>query len=101
MTGEQLRTALKATPFRPFRLHLADQRTRGIHIGHRAAARGLGHPGQHAVRDDEVEVAGWRPGREVADLEIDVGQAEPGGRSPCRLDGRCREIDAEEARAGK
>jgi hypothetical protein len=26
MTGDQLRTALKATPFRPFRLHLADQR---------------------------------------------------------------------------
>jgi hypothetical protein len=26
MTGDQLRTAIKATPFQPFRLHLVDQR---------------------------------------------------------------------------
>ena len=26
MTGEQIRSALRAAPFRPFRLHLADQR---------------------------------------------------------------------------
>ena len=26
MSGDQLRTALEATPFQPFRLHLADQR---------------------------------------------------------------------------
>lgn len=61
MTGEQLRTALKATPFRPFRLHLADQRK--VDVPHPEFAF-LFPGGRHLI------VA--TPGRELLYESIDV-----------------------------
>jgi hypothetical protein len=61
MTGDQLRTALKASPFRPFRLHLADQRK--VDVPHPEFAL-LFPGGRHLI------VA--TPGRDLAYESIDV-----------------------------
>lgn len=62
VTGDQIRQLIRATPFQPFRLHLADQR-----------AADVLHPDFALVFPSKRQVLVVRPGNDDVWQMIDVG----------------------------